>query len=99
MLFILREEFLSGDGVLRFDVVGADSESVARGEVLEEMTFLNYRLASVQSRKDIKKPEPDIIWNREKRRTSMRPAGMTVAAPMQKVWMMSIFGSFSYLSL
>ena len=59
---VLREEMLSGDGVLRIDVIGADNQE----HVLEEMTFLNYRLASVQSRKEIRKPNPDIIWDREK---------------------------------
>lgn len=59
---ILREEILSGDGVLRIDVVGADK----REHVLDEMTFLNYRLGSVQSRKEIQKTEADIIWNRGK---------------------------------
>ena len=58
---ILREEFVSGKGVLRIDVKGADSS----GSVLEEMTFLNYRLASVQSRKEIQKANPDILWDKE----------------------------------
>jgi hypothetical protein len=59
---ILREEMMSGNGVLRIDVVGADNQE----HVLDEMTFLNYRLASVQSRKEIQKPKPDIIWDRAK---------------------------------
>lgn len=52
---------MSGDGVLRIDVLGGDNQE----HVLEEMTFLNYRLALVQSRKEIQKPKADIIWNRE----------------------------------
>ena len=56
---ILSQEFVSGEGVLRIDVVGkGDDESV-----LDEMTFLNYRLASVQTRMDIKKSRPDIVWD------------------------------------
>ncbi len=68
---ILREEMMSGDGVLRIDVLGADDQE----HVLEEMTFLNYRLASVQSRKDIRKSKPDIIWNREKSTKDIRYQG------------------------
>lgn len=68
---ILREEMMSGDGVLRIDVVGADNQE----HVLDEMTFLNYRLASVQSRKEIQKPRPDIIWNREKSVKDIRYKG------------------------
>jgi len=67
----LREEMMSGDGVLRIDVVGADNQE----HVLDEMTFLNYRLASVQSRKEIQKPRPDIIWNREKSVKDIRYKG------------------------
>lgn len=68
---ILREEMMSGDGVLRIDVVGADNQE----HVLDEMTFLNYRLASVQSRKEIQKSKPDIIWNREKSIKDIRYKG------------------------
>ena len=67
----LREEMMSGDGVLRIDVVGADNQE----HVLDEMTFLNYRLASVQSRKEIQKSKPDIIWNREKSVKDIRYTG------------------------
>jgi hypothetical protein len=65
---VLREEMLSGDAVLRIDVTGAGDQE----HVLEEMTFLNYRLASVQSRKDIKKAKPDMIWDRQKSRKDIR---------------------------
>lgn len=68
---ILREEMMSGDGVLRIDVVGADNQE----NVLDEMTFLNYRLASVQSRKEIQKSKPDIIWNMEKSIKDIRYEG------------------------
>ena len=68
---VLREEMLSGDGVLRIDVIGADNQE----HVLDEMTFLNYRLASVQSRKEIRKSDPDIIWNREKSAKDIRYDG------------------------
>ncbi|UCF98798.1 MAG: hypothetical protein JSV89_04495 [Spirochaetaceae bacterium] len=65
---VLREEMLSGDAVLRIDVMGVGDQE----HVLEEMTFLNYRLASVQSRKDIKKAKPDMIWDRQKSRKDIR---------------------------
>jgi hypothetical protein len=68
---ILREEMMSGDGVLRIDVIGADNQE----NVLDEMTFLTYRLASVQSRKEIQKSKPDIIWNREKSIKDIRYEG------------------------
>ena len=68
---ILREELTSGDARLRIDVVGAGGEE----HILEEMSFLNYRLASVQSRKEIRKTDPDIIWDREKKVKDIRYQG------------------------
>lgn len=68
---ILREEMMSGDGVLRIDVISADNQE----HVLDEMTFLNYRLASVQSRKEIQKSKPDLIWNRDKSIKDIRYKG------------------------
>ncbi len=62
---------MSGDGVLRIDVFGAYNQE----HVLDEMTFLNYRLASVQSRKEIQKSKPDIIWNRKKSNKAIRYKG------------------------
>lgn len=67
----LREEFTSGDASLRIDVTGAGGEE----HVLEEMSFLNYRLASVQSRREIRKADPDIIWDREKKVKDIRYQG------------------------
>jgi hypothetical protein len=68
---ILREEMMCGDGVLRIDMVGAKNQE----HILDEMTFLSYRLASVQSRKEIQKSKPDIIWNREKSIKDIRYKG------------------------
>ena len=65
---VLREEMLSGDGVLRIDVLGGNDQE----HVLEEMTFLNYRLASVRCRKEIRKANPDMIWDREKSKKDIR---------------------------
>jgi hypothetical protein len=65
---VLREEMLSGDGVLRIDVLGGNDQE----HVLEEMSFLNYRLASVRCRKEIRKANPDMIWDREKSKKDIR---------------------------
>jgi hypothetical protein len=65
---IMREEMMSGDAVLRIDVTGLEEQE----HILEEMAFLNYRLASVQSRKEIRKSKPDMIWNREKKPKGIR---------------------------
>ncbi len=68
---ILREEMASGDASLRIDVFGAREQE----HVLEEMSFLNYRLASVQSRREIVKAKADIIWDREKKSKEIRYEG------------------------
>jgi hypothetical protein len=68
---ILREEMTSGDASLRIDVLGAGDQE----HVLEEMSFLNYRLASVQSRREILKDKADIIWDREKKSKEIRYQG------------------------
>ncbi|GAB6277774.1 MAG: hypothetical protein SAMD01599839_23140 [Rectinema sp.] len=56
---VFSEEMLSGDGMLRIDVVGGEG----REHVLEEMTFLNYRLADVKLRSEVRKQKPDIVWD------------------------------------
>ena len=68
---VFSEEMLSGDGVLRIDVVGGE----ARDHVLEEMTFLNYRLADVNLRSEVKKQKPDIVWNVEASKKAIRYDG------------------------
>jgi hypothetical protein len=55
------EELASGAAVLRIDVHGGG----AREHVLDEMTFLTYRLADVRLRHDVSKDEPDLVWNVE----------------------------------
>jgi hypothetical protein len=54
------EEFASGAARLRIDVYGA--KPVAH--VLDEMTFLNYRLADVKIEKPTK-AKPDVIWRQD----------------------------------
>lgn len=58
---LFSEEMASGAGVLRIDVKGGP----VRTHVLDEMTFLNYRLAEVRIRSDISKKKADIVWNFE----------------------------------
>jgi len=62
---------VSGDGVVRIDVVGGEK----REHILEEMTFLNYRLADVKLRSEIKKQKPDIVWNIETPQKAIRYDG------------------------
>jgi len=53
------EEISSNKAVVRIDVVS----EVKRSFVVEDDTFLNYRLADVQVSKKITKSKADIIWN------------------------------------
>ena len=53
------EELASGAAALRVDVVGA----AEREHVLDETTFLSYRLADVSLRPDVTRPRPDVVWN------------------------------------
>ncbi len=57
---ILSEEILSGDAVLRVYVESAGEME----HVLEDMHFINYRLASVSVRSEVKKAKADVIWDR-----------------------------------
>ena len=57
----LSEEFSSGAARLRFDVHG----SKPMAHVLDELSFLNYRLASVQIESKISRTVPDIIWDQD----------------------------------
>lgn len=68
---VFSEEMVSGAGVLRIDVLG----SVERSHVMDEMTFLNYRLADVSFRSEIAKTKPDVIWNVEAETKAIRYAG------------------------
>lgn len=52
------EQISSNKAVIRFDVVGGPE----RTAVAEDMSFLNYRLGSVEVSHEITKERPDIIW-------------------------------------
>ncbi len=52
------EQISSDKAVLRFDVIGGPE----RTTVAEDMSFLNYRLGSVEVSHEITKEKPDIVW-------------------------------------
>jgi hypothetical protein len=54
----LSEEMSCGAAHLRIDVHGPQPLE----HVLEEMSFLNYRLASVRVEPEITRPAPDVVW-------------------------------------
>lgn len=56
---VFSEEMVSGAAVLRVDVHGG----APRSHVLDEATFLNYRLADVRFRSQVSKSRPDIVWD------------------------------------
>lgn len=58
----LSEELAAGPARLRIDVFGSDPID----HVLDDMTFLNYRLADVQISPDVSLDEPDIVWHQDK---------------------------------
>ncbi len=59
---IFSEQISSDKAVLRIDVVGGEK----REHIVEDDTFLNYRLASVKVSQNITKNKPDIVWNIDK---------------------------------
>jgi len=61
MLQLTEEMSCGSAGQLRIDVHG----SQAIEHVLDDMTFLNYRLANVRVEQNITRQEPDIIWRRD----------------------------------
>ena len=84
---MLSEEMSAGTARIRVDVVGAEVPE----HVLDNMDFLNYRLAAVQLEPEVTLAEPDLIWDRdaaEKSVTwdgrSMRFDGDWEEGPIQK---------------
>jgi len=83
----LSEEMSAGPARLRVDVHGSEP----RAHVLEDMAFLNYRLADVRISPTVTLPEPDIVWLEDEprgidydgRRMTFR--GPWPAGPIQKV--------------
>jgi hypothetical protein len=83
----LSEEMSAGPARLRVDVHG--SEPIEH--VLDDMSFLNYRLADVRISPEVTLAEPDIVWNRDAAKgiaydgRRMTFGGPWPAGPIQKV--------------
>jgi len=83
----LREEFAAGPARLRIDVSGSRS----REHVLDDMSFLNYRLADVRILSKVSLAEPDIVWLQDEEKEiaydgrQMTFRGDWPAGPIQKV--------------
>src|SRR5438552_16330686 len=83
----LSEELTAGPARLRIDVYG--SEPIEH--VLDDMSFLNYRLADVRISPETSRPEPDIVWRQDAARSIsydgrvMTFGGPSPAGPIQKV--------------
>ena len=84
---VLSEEMSAETARLRVDVYGSEP----REHVLEDLNFLNYRLADVRMSPEVTLSQPDIIWyqNREKAISydghTMTFEGPWPAGPIQKV--------------
>jgi len=83
----LSEEMSAGTARLRTDVLGG----APRDHVLDDMSFLNYRLADVRIEPVVSLPEPDIVWQQDGDMSigydgkCMRLTGPWPAGPIQKV--------------
>jgi hypothetical protein len=83
----LSEELSAGSARLRIDVVGDEP----REHVLEDMNFLNYRLADVRISPEVSLPRPDIVWQQAGAKgirydgRQMTFTGPWPAGPIQKV--------------
>ncbi len=56
---VLSQEMSAGPARLRVDVLGGP----AREGIVDDMDFLNYRLAAVSMEPAVTLPEPDVIWD------------------------------------
>jgi len=83
----LSEEMSAGTARLRVDVYGSEP----RDHVLEDMNFLNYRLADVRISPTVTLAEPDIVWRQRGEKgisydgRVMHFSGPWPAGPIQKV--------------
>ena len=83
----LSEEMSAGTARLRVDVFG----SQPREHILEDMNFLNYRLADVRISPVVTLAEPDIVWRQDGEKAIsydgrvMHFSGPWPAGPLQKV--------------
>ena len=83
----LSEELSAGPAKLRIDVRG----STPIDHVLDDMSFLNYRLAEVRVSPAVSLPEPDIVWDQDAAKAiaydgrRMTLSGPWPAGPIQKL--------------
>lgn len=83
----LSQELSAGGARLRVDLFGGEP----RDHVLEDMNFLNYRLADVRVSSQVTLPQPDIVWQRDGQKAisydghAIRFGGPWPAGPLQKV--------------
>ncbi len=83
----LSEEMTAGAAKLRIDVLGG----TPREHVLDDMSFMNYRLADVRVSGDVTVSEPDIVWRQDGEKAiaydgwRMTFTGDWPAGPIQKV--------------
>ena len=83
----LSEEMSAGPARLRIDVHGAQPIE----HVLDDMSFLNYRLADVRVSPDVSLATPDIVWHQDGPKAiaydgrAMTFSGAWPAGPIQKV--------------
>jgi hypothetical protein len=83
----LSEEMSAGAARLRVDVYGAEPIE----HVLDDMNFLNYRLADVRISPEVTLGDPDIVWQRDAPKAisydghRMTFSGPWPAGPIQKV--------------
>jgi hypothetical protein len=83
----LSEELSAGPARLRVDVYGTEPLD----HVLDDMSFLNYRLAEVSISREVSLAEPDIVWDRDADKgiaydgRRMNLSGPWPAGPIQKV--------------
>src|SRR6478672_4441376 len=83
----LTEELSAGQARLRIDVDGSEPLD----HVLDDMSFLNYRLADVRISPQVSLAEPDIVWHRDADKgiaydgRTMTLSGAWPAGPIQKV--------------
>ena len=83
----LSEELAAGSARLRIDVHGGEP----REHVLDDMSFMNYRLADVRISPEVTLDEPDIVWRQDGDKAiaydgrRMTFTGPWPAGPIQKV--------------
>jgi hypothetical protein len=83
----LSEEFSAGAARLRVDVIGG----APREHVLDDLSFLDYRLADVRISPEVTLQEPDIVWHQDGPKSVTHDGrrvtftGDWAAGPLQKV--------------